>query len=68
MGRVGLSVPRYRSSGGKNDESIKSYSRALDDLGNQCEYKDCCRSELLRERPVHYRTSANIFKFKNRLE
>ena len=30
-------------------ESIEAYSMALNDLGSQCKYNECCRSRLLRD-------------------
>lgn len=31
------------------DESLESYSRALNDLASDCEYKDCCRDRIVRD-------------------
>lgn len=33
----------------RDGESIENQSRALNELGNQCEYKECCRSRLFRD-------------------
>jgi hypothetical protein len=33
-------------------ESIEAYSMALNDLGSQCQYNECCRSRLLRDKII----------------
>jgi len=45
---IGASVTFIRRKQ-REGENIEGYSRALNDLGSQCEYKDCCRSRLVRD-------------------
>ena len=33
----------------RQNESIESYAKAVNDLASQCNYKDCCRNKMLRD-------------------
>ena len=45
---IGASVQFIKRKQREN-ETIESYARSLNELGSQCEYSDCCRSRLLRD-------------------